>query len=36
MSNLLAFCFVSHLNNTPTPGSCTESGAVFLRAATAI
>ena len=27
---LLAFDFVSHLNFTPTPGSCTEPGAVFL------
>ena len=27
---LLAFCFVAHLNDTPTPGSFQEPGAVFL------
>ena len=30
---LLAFCFVSRLNNTPTPGSCTEPGVEFFEAA---
>ena len=28
---LLAFCYLSRLNNTPTPGSCTESGVDFFR-----
>lgn len=27
--NLLAFCFVSHLNNTPKPDSSQEPGFVF-------
>lgn len=27
---LLADCLISHLNNTPTPGSLQEPGAVFL------
>lgn len=27
---LLAFCFVAHLNDTPTPDSFQEPGAVFL------
>ena len=26
---LLAFCFVAHLNDTPTPGFFQEPGAVF-------
>ena len=30
---LLALSFVSHLNFTPTPGSCTEPGVDFFRAA---
>lgn len=29
--NLLAFCFVSHLNNTPKPDSSQESGFVFAK-----
>ena len=27
---LLAFCFVSHLNNTPKPGSTQEPGLCFF------